>query len=159
MKFGRNHKFLVIAAAVLCLLAAFFSVKHLRAGASSRTRIAGDVMSAAVAVAKRAPIGNTFSVAGEFLPYQEVEVHAKVAGYIRRINVDIGDRVQTGQVLAVLEVPELVAELQGTEAGVRHSQQEIQRAQSDVSRAEAEYVALHANAVRLVNRPTRLGPD
>lgn len=149
MKFGRNHKFLVIAAAVLCLLAAFFSVKHLRAGASSRTRIAGDVMSAAVAVAKRAPIGNTFSVAGEFLPYQEIEVHAKVAGYIRRINVDIGDRVKTGQVLAVLEVPELVAELQGTEAGVRHSQQEIERAQNEVARDQAQFVALHANAARL----------
>ena len=106
-------------------------------------------MSAAVAIAKRAPIGNTFSVAGEFLPYQEIEVHAKVAGYIRKINVDIGDRVKTGQVLAVLEVPELVAELQGTQAGVRHSQQEIERAQNEVARDQAQFVALHANAVRL----------
>ena len=149
MKLGRNHKFLVIGAAVLCMLIAFFAVKHVRAGAPSRSHNGGDVMSAAVAIAKRAPIGNTFSVAGEFLPYQEIEVHAKVAGYIRKINVDIGDRVKTGEVLAVLEVPELVAELQGTQAGVRHSQQEIERAQNEVARDQAQFVALHANAVRL----------
>jgi RND family efflux transporter MFP subunit len=149
MKLGRNHKFLVIGAAVLCMLIAFFAVKHVRAGAPSRSHNGGDVMSAAVAIAKRAPIGNTFSVAGEFLPYQEIEVHAKVAGYIRKINVDIGDRVKTGEVLAVLEVPELVAELQGTQAGVRHSQQEIERAQNEVARDQAQYIALHANAVRL----------
>ena len=149
MKLGRNHKFLVIGAAVLCMLIAFFAVNHVRAGAPSRSHNGGEVMSAAVAIAKRAPIGNTFSVAGEFLPYQEIEVHAKVAGYIRKINVDIGDRVKTGQVLAVLEVPELVAELQGTQAGVRHSQQEIERAQNEVARDQAQYVALHANAVRL----------
>ncbi len=149
MKLSRNHKFLVIGGAVLCLLIAFFAVKHVRAGAPSRTRNTDEIMSAAVAIAKRAPIGNTFSAAGEFLPYQEIEVHAKVAGYIRKINVDIGDRVKTGQVLAVLEVPELVAELQGTQAGVRHSQQEIERAQNEVARDQAQFTALHANAVRL----------
>ena len=68
---------------------------------------------AAVVQVRRAPLSNTLSIAGEFLPYQEVELHAKVAGYIRNINVDIGDRVRTGQVLAVLEIPELAAQLQG----------------------------------------------
>src|ERR1700675_1557542 len=93
---------------------------------------------------RRAPQSNTLSIAGEFLPYQEVELHAKVAGYIRNINVDIGDRVRTGQVLAVLEIPELSAELEGANAGVRHSQEEITKAQNEVSRAEADHDALHA---------------
>ena len=56
-----------------------------------------------------------------------------------------------GQVLAVLEIPELVAQVDSAKAAVHHAQEEIQRAQSDVSRAEADNVALHANAVRLVN--------
>jgi multidrug efflux pump subunit AcrA (membrane-fusion protein) len=98
---------------------------------------------------RRAPLSNTLSIAGEFLPYQEVELHAKVAGYIKNINVDIGDHVHAGQVLAVLEIPELVAELQGAGAGVRHSQQEIMRAQNEVNGAEADYAALHAAATRL----------
>jgi RND family efflux transporter MFP subunit len=74
-----------------------------------------------------------------------------VAGYIRNINVDIGDHVHRGQVLAVLEIPELVAQVDEAKAAVHHAEEEIQRAQSDVSRAEADNVALHANAVRLVN--------
>ena len=63
--------------------------------------------------------------------------------------MDIGDRVHRGQVLAVLEIPELTAQLQSATAGVRHSQEEITRAQNEVSRAEADHAALHAAAVRL----------
>ncbi len=103
----------------------------------------------AVAIVKREPVTNTYSIAGEFLPYQEVELHAKVAGYIRKINVDIGDHVKTGQVLAVLEVPELNAQVQGAEAGVRHSQDEITRSRNEVTRAEADHAALHAACERL----------
>jgi multidrug efflux pump subunit AcrA (membrane-fusion protein) len=77
---------------------------------------------APVVAASRATLANTLTVAGEFIPYQEVELHAKVAGYIRRINVDIGDRVKQGQVLAVLDVPELQAQVKGAQAGVRQSQ-------------------------------------
>jgi RND family efflux transporter MFP subunit len=104
---------------------------------------------AAVVQVRRTPLSNTLSVAGEFLPYQEVELHAKVAGYIKNINVDIGDRVRQGQVLAVLEIPELTAQLESANAGVRHSQEEITRAQNEVSRAEADHAALHAAAKRL----------
>ena len=78
-----------------------------------------------------------------------MELHAKVAGYIRNINVDIGDRVHKGQVLAVLEIPELVAQLQAASAGERHIQEEITHAQNEVSRAEADHAALHAAATRL----------
>ena len=148
MNLRRNHKLLALGGAVLCLVVGFLIVSRVRAGAPSHARN-DDTVTAAVAIVKRASIGNSYSVAGEFLPYQEIEVHAKVAGYIRQINVDIGDRVRTGQVLAVLEVPELVAELQGTQAGVRHSQQEIERAQDEVTRDQAQYAALHANAARL----------
>ena len=150
MSLRRNRKLLALGGAVLCLVVAILLVGRVRAGAPSHTTHNGhDVVPAAIAIVKRASIGNTFSVAGEFLPYQEIEVHAKVAGYIRKINVDIGDRVKTGQVLAVLEVPELRAELQGAGAGVRHSQQEIERAQNEVARNQAQYESLHANAVRL----------
>jgi RND family efflux transporter MFP subunit len=49
----------------------------------------------------------------------------------------------------VLEVPELVAQLQGAGAGVRHSQQEVQRSHNEVSRDEAQHAALHAQYLRL----------
>lgn len=117
---------------------------HNEAGASTKA-----TPRVAVVQVKRAPISNSLSIAGEFLPYQEVELHAKVAGYIRNINVDIGDRVRTGQVLAVLEIPELTAQLQAAEAGVRHSSEEIARSKNEVSRAEADQTAIHAASGRL----------
>jgi RND family efflux transporter MFP subunit len=44
------------------------------------------------------------------LPYQSVTLYAKVAGYVRAVNVDKGDVVDDGQLLAELEVPELLAD-------------------------------------------------
>ncbi len=86
---------------------------------------------------------------GEFIPFQEVELHAKVAGYIRHIYVDIGDKVKTGQVLATLDIPELTAQVQGADAGVRQTQEQITRAKSEVLRAQANYAAMHSAAQRL----------
>ncbi|MGB7555532.1 MAG: efflux RND transporter periplasmic adaptor subunit [Candidatus Korobacteraceae bacterium] len=131
-------------------------MRRVRAGAALRSNVSegaggAAVVYAAIAPVKRETIATSLSIAGQFIPYQNVELHAKVAGYIKNIYVDIGDRVHTGQVLAVLEIPELVAEVDEAKAAVHHAEEEIQRAHSDVARAEADNVALHANAVRLVN--------
>ena len=108
-----------------------------------------NIAEAAVVRVERRPLGNTLTIAGEFKPFQDVEVHAKVAGYIRNINVDVGDHVKEGQVLAVLEVPELAAELSGADAAVRRSEEEIRRAQSDVIRAQSAHAAAHSGYARL----------
>jgi len=97
----------------------------------------------------RTPLSNRLEVAGEFLPFQEVEIHAKVAGYIRKIYVDIGDRVHTGELLAELEVPEMTAQVEGAQAVVQRSQEDILGARSSVARAAADYAALHAASERL----------
>jgi RND family efflux transporter MFP subunit len=107
------------------------------------------IVTASVAPVTRENISSTLTVAGEFQPYQEVELHAKVSGYIRRINVDIGDRVKNGQVIATLEVPELNAQVAASQAEIRHSQSEITRAQNEVTLAQANYAALHAAYTRL----------
>lgn len=107
------------------------------------------IATALIAPVTRGDISSTLTVAGEFQPYQEVELHAKVSGYIRKINVDIGDRIKSGQVIATLEVPELTAQVAGSQAEVRHSQSEIARAQSGVALAEANYAAVHAAHTRL----------
>jgi RND family efflux transporter MFP subunit len=104
---------------------------------------------ASVAPVTRGDLASTLTVAGEFQPYQEVELHAKVSGYIRRINVDIGDRVKNGQVIATLEVPELNAQVAASQAQIRHSQSEIARAQNEVMLAQSNYAALHAAYTRL----------
>lgn len=110
---------------------------------------AGALQTAAVVRVTRGPIQNTLTIAGNFKPFQAVDVHAKIAGYIRNIYVDVGDHVKEGQVLAILEVPELSAQLAGADAAVRRSQQEIRRAQGDLDRAKSAHAAAHAMYKRL----------
>lgn len=117
-------------------------------GATSNAQ-AAEVPSASVAAVTRGSIVHTLNLAGQFQPYQLVEVHAKVSGYIKKIYVDIGDKVHEGQVLAVLEVPELNAQLKGTVADLAQSKDEIIRAQHEVSRAQSVHAALHADYTRL----------
>ncbi|MGJ1198421.1 efflux RND transporter periplasmic adaptor subunit [Sphingobacterium spiritivorum] len=47
------------------------------------------------------------SVPAELKPYEQVSVYAKVTGFVQRLYVDRGDRVRKGQLLAVLEAPEM----------------------------------------------------
>src|SRR5882672_9900452 len=89
-------------------------------------------VTAAVARAERHTIANTLTISGEFKPFQDVDVHAKVAGYIKVIYVDVGDHVKEGQTLAVLEIPELAAQLVGADAAARRAKEEIGRAQGDL---------------------------
>src|SRR5215469_16563987 len=116
MQVTRRRTLLVGAGIVVCLGVAAILGHRARASNSTANSANVNVPRAAIAIVKRQPVANSVSIAGEFLPYQEVELHAKVAGYIRKINVDIGDRVRTGQVLAVLEVPELNAQVDGADA-------------------------------------------
>jgi RND family efflux transporter MFP subunit len=104
---------------------------------------------AAVVKVERRSLGVNLTLAGAFKPFQDVDLHAKVAGYIRNIYVDVGDHVKTGQTLAVLEIPELAAELAGANAAVRRAQEEIHRAQGDVLRAKSSHAAVHAMYDRL----------
>ena len=113
------------------------------------------IPTASIAPVMRGNLSSTLTVAGEFQPYQEVDLHAKVSGYIRRINVDIGDRIKKGEVLAVLEVPELNAQVAASKAQIQHSESEVARAKSEVTYAQADYVAVHAAYSRLAEAAKR----
>lgn len=80
----------------------------------------------------------------ELRPYQEVDLHAKVAGYLESINVDIGDRVKAGQLLATIEVPELADDIQRANATLNRNQQEVARAQAAYEEAHLVYTRLAA---------------
>jgi RND family efflux transporter MFP subunit len=89
----------------------------------------------------------------EFVPYQEVDVHAKVAGYLKKIYVDVGDRVHQGQLLGVLEVPELKADVEQATAAESRSKLEINRAESELKAAEASHEDAHITYTRLAELP------
>jgi RND family efflux transporter MFP subunit len=104
---------------------------------------------AAVVKVARHNIADSLEIASEFQPYQEVDVYAKVSGYIHQLNVDYGTHVKQGQVLAVLEIPELQQQLQQDEAAVRRSEQEVARAREELNRAQSAYTVAHVSYTRL----------
>lgn len=74
---------------------------------------------------------------GRVEAFEEAPLFAKVAGYVEEVAVDIGDRVQEGQVLARLFVPELHDDLSQREALVSQAEAEIHQAEAAVRSAEA----------------------
>jgi RND family efflux transporter MFP subunit len=148
---SKNSKLVIAGLVFVVLLALWAGWRHGKTEADDADpagKSHGEVVAAVVKVS-RGKLGAPLTLAGAFKPFQDVDVHAKVAGYIKKIYVDVGSRVSEGQTLAVLEVPELAAQLAGADAAVRRSRQEISRAQGDVARAKSAHVAVHAMCQRL----------
>src|SRR3984893_7938352 len=99
----------------------------------------------------RLNIAYNLEIASEFLPFQEVDVYAKVSGYIHKLSVDVGAHVKQGQVLAVLEIPELQQQLQQDEASVRRSEEDLARAREELYRAQSAYNVAHLTYTRLAD--------
>lgn len=78
---------------------------------------------------QKGTIHRWITLPGAFAPWQQVDIKARVSGYIQKIMVDKGDVVTTGQALIEIEVPELQADL------IRH--------RAEVTAAEIEVKRLH----------------
>lgn len=87
-------------------------------------------------------VSRTITLPGEFLPYEQVDLHARVAGFLETIEADRGSVVKSGQLLARLSAPELDA--QRAEAEAKAKAIEAQRRE-----AEAKLVAAESTAERL----------
>lgn len=145
---SKKIQLLVAGVVVLALIALWVGLRHGKTEADSSDKSRGDVVAAVVKVERR-NLGIALTLAGAFKPFQDVDIHAKVAGYIKVIYVDVGSHVKEGQTLAILEVPELAAQLAGADAAVRRAKEEIRRSQGEVERAKSGYAAAHAMYVRL----------
>jgi RND family efflux transporter MFP subunit len=104
--------------------------------ASAEISAAGQMPMVAVAKVDREDLYRQITIPAEFRPYSEIDVHAKVSGYVKQINVDIGDKVKPGQLLAVLELPEL--------------QDELDHAIAAQQRAAADYKDAHLAYTRMI---------
>ena len=69
------------------------------------------------------------TVSSELVPFQEIDVYAKEAGYVKQLDVDFGSHVRAGQVMAVLEIPELEAQLQQDQAAIKARENDVTRRQ------------------------------
>lgn len=98
----------------------------------------------AVVKATRENLTRELIVQAEFRPYREIELHPKVAGYLERLDVDMGDQVQQGQAIATIEVPELDDDVTRAEAVVKRSEQEVFRAEASSEEARVAHERLQS---------------
>lgn len=114
----------------------------------------------AVVLAEPQDLTRTLTLSAEFRPYEEADLHAKVAGYLKNITVDIGDQVKKGQVIATLDIDELKDDLAHATAAYHDAKLDYDRvetvirkrpgllAQADVDNAKAAYEMAKANMAR-----------
>jgi RND family efflux transporter MFP subunit len=110
---------------------------------------AGDAVSVAVTKAVRKTLEQKLTVSSELVPFQEIDVYAKESGYVKQLDVDYGTRVKAGQVMAVLEIPELQLQLQEDDAAIKAADDQVKRLGRQVDAVEARSKVLHSYYDRL----------
>jgi RND family efflux transporter MFP subunit len=136
--------------AALLMVAGLFAGLACGCG-DTRKAEAEDAASAPVVKVVRRDLNNELEIASEFQPLQEIEVYAKVSGYIKKLYVDWGTHVHQGQILAELEIPELQQQLQQDEASARGSEQDLGRSREELNRAQSAYNVAHLTYARLAD--------
>ncbi|HXB67899.1 MAG TPA: efflux RND transporter periplasmic adaptor subunit [Candidatus Acidoferrales bacterium] len=124
--------------AVLIGVTSFFATScSKQEGAQAQSAPVSDIPTVAVARTASENLTHDLILTAEFRPFQEIDVMAKVAGYIREINVDVGDHVKENQLLATLEIPEMGDDLRRADASVQRSQADVQHAKDEIQRSQA----------------------
>ncbi len=85
----------------------------------------------------------------ELVPFQEIDVYAKESGFVKKLNVDYGSHVKAGDVMAVLEIPELEAQVAQDDAAIKAAGDMIVHAQHELTRREQVAKVLHLEYTRL----------
>ena len=147
---------LVVLALVLLLV--LFENKRVYLMNETRDRLAAVKAGPEVRVmsAKRSSGERLVSLTGEARPYAAVTLYAKVSGYLKEIRVDKGDGVNVGQVLAIIESPELNRQYESAVVDAQDKRRDADRekvlvkknlvSQQDADHAEAAAREAEANA-------------
>lgn len=162
----RGKRILFVSGVIIIILAlaliAILSEKrktYLRKEMEARTAIAKAGLGVRVVSAKRSSGLRSVTLVGEARPYATVTLYAKVSGYLKEIRVDKGDRVETGQILAVIESPELDRQYEAALVDARNKRTDAERfkslvkkgfvSQQDADNAETTARVAEANAEAL----------
>lgn len=81
---------------------------------------------------------------GEFRPYLIVPIHAKVTGFVDKVEVDVGSDVKKGQLLAVVVAPEMDAQIAEAQAKAQAVQLQRSEAEAKLAAAQSTYDRLKA---------------
>jgi RND family efflux transporter MFP subunit len=118
-------------------------------GGDKQVHASGPNVTVGVTPVVKKSLGQGITLSSELVPFQEIDVYAKESGYVSKLLVDYGTHVKAGQVMAVLEIPELEAQLDEDKADIKNATNQVTRAQHELSRYQAQYTALHLEYTRL----------
>lgn len=139
------HKVTLAAVVLMGLLGGCSATQNVRAGGA----VAESATTVGVTRVTRKPISRQLTLSSELVPFQEIDVYAKQSGYVRDLKVDFGSRVEKGQLMATLEIPELEAQLMQDAAAIKRDGEQVTRAKNQVASLEAQHKVYHLQAERM----------
>lgn len=113
---------------LILLIAAAVTFYLFKSGKFNSPASEATIPSVAVSPVVRSNLVEDVPIPAEFRPYVESELHAMVAGYVSKMNVDFGDKVKQGDILATLEVPELSDQLHNAMAAQQQAEADYNNA-------------------------------
>jgi RND family efflux transporter MFP subunit len=128
----------------IALCVGFFIVHHHRTNeafalVSQSMRASAEPATVDTAYATVAPSSQSLALPGETHGWYQSVIYARVNGYVEKWNVDIGDKVKKGQVLATIQTPDLDAQLQAAQEQMAVAQSEIAVAQANANFADTTF--------------------
>lgn len=128
-----------VVLAIFCIMVVISRLLHSHGVAKAAETAHGAPPSVDIVVAKAASGGQDLVLPGETAAWYESTIYARVNGYVAKWLSDIGDHVRKGQVLAVIETPELDAELEAARAQLRASQSQVVARQAEAQFSRTTY--------------------
>src|SRR5258706_6051988 len=95
---------------------------------------------------RRATVAQRLQTNATLEAFEETDLFAKVSGYLSDVRVDIGDHVKAGQVLAVIDVPEMKQELAEAEAQLESKRSSLESARRQLDHNKADLALQNALA-------------
>jgi len=119
--------------------------------AEAQSAAAEQAPTVAAAKASLQDLSRSVVLTAEFIPFQEVDVMAKVSGYVKQIRVDVGDHVQQGQSLATIEIPEMQDDVTRAQATIDQAEAEVAGSRDEIRRAQSTHEIAHLSHQRLAD--------
>lgn len=120
-----------------------------RRSPGSPSASSADSTTVSVIPVEKRRLGTSLTLSSELIPFEEIDVYAKVAGYIKQLLVDYGTHVHQGQLMAILEIPELQAQLEQDQAAIKAASDQVIRAEHDIRGYQAQAKVAHLIYTRL----------
>ena len=114
------------------------------ANSSEQPTAQGDAVRVEVVKPQPGGIERTSTQPGTVIAYESARLYAKVSGYLKSQAVDIGDHVQQGQVLAIIDAPELLKDVDHSKAALEQARAQVLQADARVVTAKADQDAAQA---------------